>query len=193
MLRRGGAHAKPCGVRRVQRYCSSCSLASGRSFRRRKDVQRALRSGSFDFERLRIFSRDDIEAVRAEVECRLAALGRRPYGVVKYDDFDLPAELEDAWAEMVPAVVSRYCSNVTRYGARGFLRAKLGAALAARGVAPQLCYSAAEAGAWLRTERVGRSLVAAPRGDEAAVSAPAPNLRLRYRASAAARARRSTS
>jgi propionate CoA-transferase len=105
-----------------------------------------------DFERLRIRNQGDIDAVRAEVERLLAPLGRRAYGVVNYDHFDLPTELEDAWAAMVQALVSRYYANVTRYGASGFLRAKLGAALAAHGVAPHLCDSAAEAQARVRTE-----------------------------------------
>jgi propionate CoA-transferase len=102
-----------------------------------------------DFERLRIRRREDIEAVRHEVERRLEPLGRKLYAVVNYDHFELPDELEDAWGEMVQALVARYYLNVTRYGAGGFLRAKLGATLSAHGVAPHLCDSAAEARARL--------------------------------------------
>jgi len=103
-----------------------------------------------NFERLRIRSLADIAAVRREVETRLGPLGERVYGVVNYDHFELDPEVEDAWAAMVRDLVGRYYRNVTRYGTSGFLRAKLGPALAARGVAPHLYESAEEARAHLR-------------------------------------------
>jgi propionate CoA-transferase len=59
------------------------------------------------------------------VEAQLAPLGRKVRAVVNYDHFDLAPELEDAWAAMVQAVVARHYLQVTRYGASGFLRARL--------------------------------------------------------------------
>lgn len=78
-----------------------------------------------DFERLRIRSPEQIAAVAREVEAHVAPLGRKVRAVVNYDHFDLAPELEDAWAAMVHQVVSRHYVLVTRYGASGFLRAKL--------------------------------------------------------------------
>jgi propionate CoA-transferase len=110
----------------------------------------ASRTLFINFERLTIRSLDDVEAVRREVASRVAALGHRVYGVVNYDHFVIDPEIEDAWAAMVRDLVERFYLNVTRYSTSGFLRAKLGPALAARGVAPHLYESADEARAHLR-------------------------------------------
>jgi propionate CoA-transferase len=98
-----------------------------------------------NFERLSIRSEDDIEAVRSEVEARLAPLGHKVWGVVNYDHFVLDPQVEDAWAAMVRELVDRHYVEVVRYSTSGFLRAKLGPALAARGVAPHIYETAAEA------------------------------------------------
>lgn len=60
------------------------------------------------------------------------------------------SELEDDWAQMVRALEDRYYRRVTRYTTNPFLRAKLGPALAARGVAPHLYGSVDEAQAGLQ-------------------------------------------
>ncbi len=98
-----------------------------------------------NFERLHIRSADDVEAVRREVEQRLAPLGHKVWGVVNYDHFTLDPQAEDDWAAMVRELVDRHYIDVARYTTSGFLRAKLGPALAARGVAPHIYETAAEA------------------------------------------------
>jgi propionate CoA-transferase len=98
-----------------------------------------------NFERLSIRHRDDVEAVRREIAARLEPLGHKVYGVVNYDHFTLDPEIEDHWAAMVRELVDRHYLAVTRYTTSGFLRSKLGAALAARGVAPHLHETAEEA------------------------------------------------
>ncbi len=103
-----------------------------------------------NFERLAIRSADDIEAVQREVEAHVLPLGRKVYAVVNYDHFSIDPALEDDWAAMVRTLVERHYLNVTRYTTSGFLRAKLGPALAARGVAPHIYESAQEARAHLR-------------------------------------------
>ncbi|MGQ0801556.1 MAG: acyl CoA:acetate/3-ketoacid CoA transferase [Pseudomarimonas sp.] len=110
-----------------------------------------------NFERLRIRSPIDVDAVRREVESRLAPLGQRVYGIINYDHFELDPDAADAWAEMVQDLVARYYLKVTRYGTSGFLRAKLGDALTARGVAPHLYESAHEARAHLFEANYGAS------------------------------------
>jgi propionate CoA-transferase len=105
----------------------------------------ASRTFHVNFERLSIRTRDDVEAVRREIEARLEPLGHKVYGVVNYDHFTLDPEVEDDWAAMVHELVDRHYLAVTRYTTSGFLRSKLGAALAARGVAPHIHESAAEA------------------------------------------------
>jgi propionate CoA-transferase len=103
-----------------------------------------------NFERLSIRTVDDVDAVRREVERHVAPLGERVWAVVNYDHFHLDPAVEDDWAAMVSDLVARYYRNVTRYSTSGFLRAKLGPALAARGVAPHIYETADEARSHLR-------------------------------------------
>ncbi len=98
-----------------------------------------------NFEHLSVRSRADVDAVREEVERHLAPLGEKVWAVVNYDHFVLDPAVEDDWAAMVRELVDRFYVNVTRYTTSGFLRAKLGPALAARGVRPQVYASAEEA------------------------------------------------
>ena len=98
-----------------------------------------------NFERYRVRSEGDIEATRAAVEQLVAPLGKKVYVVVNYDNFDIAPELIEAWSAMVKYLFDRYYFNVTRYTTSGFLRLKLGDALARRGVAPYIFESAEEA------------------------------------------------
>ena len=83
--------------------------------------------------------------MRRELALRLEPLGHKVYGVINYEHFALDAQVEDAWAAMVHEIVERHYLQVTRYTSSGFLRAKLGPALAARGVSPSLFGSADDA------------------------------------------------
>jgi propionate CoA-transferase len=103
-----------------------------------------------NFERLAVRTREDIAAIRAEIEKQLQPLGRKIYAIVNYDNFTILPDLIDAWSEMVGSLVERYYWGVTRYATSGFLRAKLGESLAKRGVAPHLYESAEEARAYLQ-------------------------------------------
>jgi propionate CoA-transferase len=105
----------------------------------------ATRTMFVNFERLAVRSSEDVEAVRREVESHLAPLGHKVYGVVNYDHFVLDPQVEDEWAAMVRELVDRHYLDVARYTTSGFLRAKLGPALAARGVAPHIFETVAEA------------------------------------------------
>ncbi len=98
-----------------------------------------------NFERLSVRSIDDVEAIRAEVERRLTPLETRVWCVVNYDHFHLDPQVADAYAAMVRELSDQFYENVTRYGTAGFNRSVLGAALAARGVEPQMFDSAERA------------------------------------------------
>jgi propionate CoA-transferase len=93
---------------------------------------------------------EDVRAVQREVQSRLEPLQRKVFAIINYDHFYLEPEVEDEWAAMVRELLDRYYVNVTRYSTSGFLRAKLGPALAARGVAPHIYESADEARSHLR-------------------------------------------
>jgi propionate CoA-transferase len=105
----------------------------------------ATRTLFINFERLSIRSVDDVEAVRREVEQHLLPLGHKVYGIVNYDHFVLDPMVEDDWAAMVRELVDRHYLDVARYTTSGFLRAKLGPALTARGVAPHIYETAGDA------------------------------------------------
>lgn len=109
----------------------------------------AQRTLFINFEHLTIRRREDVEAVRGEVERLLAPLGHKVATVVNYDHFVLDPEVEDDWAAMVREMVDRYYTQVVRYSTSGFLRAKLGPALTARGVTPRLYEDASRAMAGL--------------------------------------------
>jgi propionate CoA-transferase len=105
----------------------------------------ASRTLFINFERLTVRTPEDVEAVRQQVEQRLQPLGHKVYGVVNYDHFVLDPAVQDDWAAMVKELVDRHYLDVARYTTSGFLRAKLGPALAARGVAPHIFETAGEA------------------------------------------------
>jgi propionate CoA-transferase len=104
-----------------------------------------------NFERLTIASQKDVDAIRDQVERKLAPLGRKVYAIVNYDSATILPEIADAYGEMVRHLMDRYYLDVTRYSTSGFLRLKLGDALTARGVAPHIYESAEEARAYLRS------------------------------------------
>jgi hypothetical protein len=112
----------------------------------------ATRTMFINFERLSIRNAEDVEAVRQEVEAHLVPLGHKVYGVVNYDHFALDPEVQDDWAAMVRELVDRHYISVARYTTSGFLRAKLGPALAARGVAPHIYETAADAQGAVRSK-----------------------------------------
>jgi len=98
-----------------------------------------------NFARLAVRTPEDVAMVGAEVERRVAPLGKRVYAVVNYDGFEIEPELFELWSEMVKGLVDRYYWGVTRYTTSSFLRMKLGDALARRGVAPHVYESGDEA------------------------------------------------
>jgi propionate CoA-transferase len=110
-----------------------------------------------NFEGLEIRDAATIEAIRQEVEAKLAGLGKKVYAVVNYDNFVVPPHLLDAYMDMVKSVVERFYYNVTRYTTSTFLRMKLGEALRQRHVAPHIYESQADAHRHLLEKTAGRA------------------------------------
>lgn len=98
-----------------------------------------------NFERLRVATQADVDAIEREVDAHLKPIGHRVYAIVNYDHFEIAPEIEDAYAAMVRSLEQRYYDGVSRYTTSGFLRAKLGAALKRRDVAPHVYESPHEA------------------------------------------------
>ncbi len=103
-----------------------------------------------NFERLRVRTQADVDAIEGEVDAHLQSIGHRVYAIVNYDHFELAPEVEDAYAAMVKGLVERYYDGVSRYTTSGFLRAKLGGALRRRGIAPHVYESPQQALAHVR-------------------------------------------
>jgi propionate CoA-transferase len=103
-----------------------------------------------NFERLAVRAQADVDAIEREIGALLGKIAHRVYAIVNYDHFTLAPEIEDSYAAMVKRLTERYYWGVSRYGTSGFLRAKLGRALAERGVAPHIYESAHDALAHVR-------------------------------------------
>lgn len=78
-----------------------------------------------NFEGLRVRDTADVTRIRHAVESRLLPIGKQVIAIVNYDHFDIAPEVMDAYAEMVRVIADRHYSQVTRYTASTFLRARL--------------------------------------------------------------------
>jgi propionate CoA-transferase len=103
-----------------------------------------------NFERLKVRTPHDVDEIAAAVEAVLAPLGKRVYAIVNYDNFEIAPEVLDRYTAMVQHLVEQHYWGVTRYTTSGFLRMKLGDALARRGVAPHIYETGDEARARIR-------------------------------------------
>ena len=91
----------------------------------------------------------DADAIVAEVEKRLAAVGKKVPVVVNYDNFYLAPDLADTYVSAVRSLAERYYESVTRYTTSSFMRLKLSGHLSGRGLAPHIYESRQEALDWL--------------------------------------------
>jgi propionate CoA-transferase len=94
----------------------------------------------------------DAEAITAEIEKRLTAVGKKVPVVVNYDNFYLAPDLADTYASVVRSLAERYYYSVTRYTTSSFMRLKLSGHLSKRGLAPHIYESRQEALDWLNTQ-----------------------------------------
>ena len=98
-----------------------------------------------NFEGHVVRTRDDVKRISDIVRRKLGSLGRKVYVVVNYDNFNILPDVMDDYSAMVKTLVETFYSGVTRYTTSGFLRTKLGDALAQRDLAPHIYESADEA------------------------------------------------
>jgi propionate CoA-transferase len=106
-----------------------------------------------NLEGLSVTSAPQLEAIRAATDERLAAIGRRVYAIVNYDNVYIAPELLDQYTDAVSRTAERHYLGVTRYTTSSFMRLKLGHVLAGRDVAPHIHESRREATMWLRRAR----------------------------------------
>jgi propionate CoA-transferase len=91
----------------------------------------------------------EVEAIVAEIEKRLAAVGKKVPVAVNYDNFYLAPDLADAYASGARGLAERYYESVSRYTTSSFMRLKLSVHLSERGLAPHIYESRREALDWL--------------------------------------------
>jgi propionate CoA-transferase len=92
----------------------------------------------------------EADAITAEIEKRLAAVGKKVPVAVNYDNFYLAPDLADKYASVVRGLAERYYESVTRYTTSSFMRLKLSGHLSERGLAPHIYESRQEALEWLK-------------------------------------------
>jgi propionate CoA-transferase len=95
----------------------------------------------------------EADAITAEIETRLAAIGKKVPVAVNYDNFYLAPDLADKYASVVRGLAERYYESVTRYTTSSFMRLKLSGHLTERGLAPHIYESRQEALDWLKRQR----------------------------------------
>jgi propionate CoA-transferase len=102
-----------------------------------------------NMEGMSVYTAAEAEAIVAEIEKRLAAVGKKVPVVVNYDNFYLAPDLADTYTSAVRSLAERYYESVTRYTTSSFLRLKLSGHLTKRGLAPHIYESRQEALDWL--------------------------------------------
>ncbi|MGO9170536.1 MAG: acyl CoA:acetate/3-ketoacid CoA transferase [Rhodomicrobium sp.] len=98
-----------------------------------------------NFEGLKLRAKKDVDAIRAAVEERCQAIGRKVAVIVNYDSFEIDEAVVDAYGAMVRELSDKYYTHVTRYTTSAFLRMKLGDALSGRGLSPHIFETQREA------------------------------------------------
>ena len=98
-----------------------------------------------NFEGYTVRSMEQIGRIDQVVREYLAQAPGKVYTIVNYDNFSISPELLGPYTDMVKKLMKDCYSGVTRYTTSGFLRMKLGDALAERDVAPHIYESAEEA------------------------------------------------
>jgi propionate CoA-transferase len=87
----------------------------------------------------------EVRALHAEIDERMARIGKKVDVVVNYDNFHLAPDVVDDYTAALQDLADRYYAGVTRYTTSSFLRLKLGAMLTERRVAPHIHESREEA------------------------------------------------
>ncbi|PXX07294.1 acyl CoA:acetate/3-ketoacid CoA transferase [Mycolicibacterium moriokaense] len=104
-----------------------------------------------NMEAMSVTTTAEAEAIVAEIEKRLAAVGKKVPVVVNYDNFYLAPDLADTYTAAVRSLAERFYTRVTRYTTSSFMRLKLSGHLNERGLAPHIYESHQEALDWLST------------------------------------------
>lgn len=109
-----------------------------------------------NYEGLRLRTLEEIELIRAELETRLRAIGRRVSLIANYDGFELDPSITDAYFTLVAYIQDRYYTSASRYTTSAFMRLKFQNALAQRELAPHVFETREEAQSMLGSQETAR-------------------------------------
>ena len=93
--------------------------------------------------------KDDIVALRRQLEDRCRKIGRRVGVFINYDSFRISEDTFDDYADMDRYMLERYYTTITRLASSAFMRMKLGQAFTRRNIAPHVFEKKEDAQAFL--------------------------------------------
>ena len=102
-----------------------------------------------NMEGMSLVSEDEVQAIGAAVDKRLAAIDKKVQMVVNYDNFYVDPALTDDYISVVRGLAERHYASVTRYTTSSFMRLKLTKQLFHRELAPHIYESRQDAMNWL--------------------------------------------
>ena len=102
-----------------------------------------------NMEGMSLVSEDEVQAIGAAVDKRLAAIDKKVQMVVNYDNFYVDPALTDDYISVVRGLAARHYASVTRYTTSSFMRLKLTKQLFHRELAPHIYESRQDAMNWL--------------------------------------------
>jgi propionate CoA-transferase len=82
-----------------------------------------------DFSGMSLHNETDIQSIEGAVTSLLEAFDQKVDAVINYDHFSVLPHLVEEYARMAQRLTDRFYKQVTRYGATGFLKARLGTGL----------------------------------------------------------------
>ena len=100
-----------------------------------------------NFQGLHLRTPKDAHDVQEAVETVCKKIGHKVIVVVNYDAFEIDEPAMEAYSNVISHMVTHYYSEITRLTTSSFLRSKLGAAIAERGLAPHIYETKSESGA----------------------------------------------
>jgi len=131
------------GLMNLERMLVGLSIAERISYDQERNII------FLNYEGLKLRTLEDIELVRAEIEARCRAIGKRVTTIANYDGFELDPSVTDAYFTMVAYIQNRYYKSVSRYTTNAFMRLKLLNALSDRELAPDVFETRDEAQAMI--------------------------------------------
>jgi len=99
----------------------------------------------YNFQGLQVRNKKDVEDIRHAAQALCMPIGKKVAVVVNYDNFQIDESVVDDYSAMVKEVNDAYYTDVSRYTTSAFMRLKLGAALARRGLAAHIYETPQEA------------------------------------------------